>query len=50
MLKNIIENKLIEAKGIVGFYPANTVNEDDIEVYEDKEKTKVLCTLHTLRQ
>ena len=33
MLKDIIDNKLIEARGIVGFYRANTVNKDDIEIY-----------------
>ena len=50
MLEDIIKNKWIVARGIIGFYPANQVKEDDIEVYADKEKTKVLCTLHTLRQ
>lgn len=50
MLKELIENKYIEARGIIGFYPANTVNDDDIEVYEDREKTRKLCTFFTLRQ
>jgi cobalamin-dependent methionine synthase I len=30
MLKKIIDEKLIEARGIIGFYPANQVNIDDI--------------------
>ena len=38
MLDDIIKNKWIVAKGIIGFYPANTVHDDDIEVYADKEK------------
>lgn len=50
MIKDIIKNKWLEARGIIAFYPANTVNHDDIEVYEDESKQKVLTTLHTLRQ
>lgn len=49
MLKDIIEQGLIEARGIVGFYPANTVDDDDIELYEDQSRNKVVCKLHTLR-
>ena len=49
MLKDIIENKWIEARGIIGFYPANSNDEDDIEVYTDKDKSKLLCKYHTLR-
>jgi cobalamin-dependent methionine synthase I len=30
MLKQFIDQKLIEAKGIVGFYPCNQVEQDDI--------------------
>jgi 5-methyltetrahydrofolate--homocysteine methyltransferase len=30
MLKQIIEGKWLEARGIVGFYPANTIDHDDI--------------------
>lgn len=50
MLKKIIKNKWLEARGIIGFYPANTVNHDDIEVYAPEGDGKALCTLHTLRQ
>lgn len=50
MLKDIIDNKWVTARGIIGFYPANTIHDDDIEVYANKEKSEVLCTLHTLRQ
>jgi 5-methyltetrahydrofolate--homocysteine methyltransferase len=32
MLADIIENKLVEARGIVGFYPANQVDIDDVEI------------------
>lgn len=50
MLKKIIENKWLEARGIVGFYPANTVDHDDIEVYTPEGNHHVLGKLHTLRQ
>ena len=30
MLRELIDNKLVEARAIVGFYQANTVGDDDI--------------------
>src|SRR5690606_5462738 len=30
--------------------PANTVNQDDIEIYADRHRSQVLMTYHTLRQ
>ena len=50
MLNDIIEKDLIEARGIIGFWPANQVDHEDIEVYTDTSKSNVLCKLHTLRQ
>jgi len=32
MLKQIIDRKMIQANAVVGFYPANAVNDDDIEL------------------
>ncbi len=49
LLREIIEKKLLTAKGIYGFYPANSL-EDDIQVYADESRTKVVTTFHTLRQ
>ena len=49
VLKEIIENKLLTAKAVYGFFPANSV-EDDIEVYTDESRSEVLTTFHTLRQ
>ena len=49
LLKDIVDKKLLTAKGIFGFFPANSV-EDDIEVYADESRTEVLTTFHTLRQ
>lgn len=49
MLKKIIEEKWLTANAVIGLYPANAVNEDDIEVLDESSKT-VNCTFHTLRQ
>ncbi|MCB0615793.1 MAG: DUF559 domain-containing protein, partial [Phaeodactylibacter sp.] len=35
---------------VIGLFPANTVNDDDIEVYTDESRTEVKATLHMLRQ
>ncbi|MCP5048261.1 MAG: methionine synthase [bacterium] len=50
MLKKIIDENLLQAKGVVGFFPANRVGYDDIEVYEDESRSKVLKTFHMLRR
>ena len=47
MLNKIINNNWIEARGIVGFYPANQLNDDDIELFTPEGAH--LCKLHTLR-
>lgn len=48
MLGQLIAENWLEAKGIYGIFPANQVNDDDIEVYDNHGK--VLETLLTLRQ
>ena len=50
MLKKIVEQKWLTANAIIGLFPANTVNSDDIEIYADQSRSKVLMTYHTLRQ
>ncbi len=48
MLRKLIDEKLIRARAVFGFWPANQVGDDDLEVYgETGEK---LATLHHLRQ
>jgi 5-methyltetrahydrofolate--homocysteine methyltransferase len=49
MIQDAIAKKLLTARAIIGFWPANSVG-DDIEVYEDDSRKKVLATLHSLRQ
>jgi 5-methyltetrahydrofolate--homocysteine methyltransferase len=49
MIQDVIAKKLLTARAIIGFWPANSVG-DDIEVYEDDSRKKVIATLHSLRQ
>ncbi|MFT4635680.1 MAG: 5-methyltetrahydrofolate--homocysteine methyltransferase, partial [Chitinophagales bacterium] len=49
MLKQIIDEKWLEARGVIGFFPANSVA-DDIQIYTDETRTEVAKTLHHLRQ
>ena len=49
LLGQIVEKKLVTARAVTGFFPANSVG-DDIEVYADNSRTGVLTVLHTLRQ
>ncbi len=48
MLDKLIDEKLISARAVFGFWPANQVADDDIEVYGDDGQP--LATLHHLRQ
>ncbi|CAN7164713.1 methionine synthase [Acidovorax sp. LjRoot129] len=50
MLKKIIEGRWLTASGVMGLYPANSVNDDDIEFYTDESRTQVLMTWYGLRQ
>lgn len=49
MLKKIIDEKWLQANAVIGIYPANTVNHDDVEVLSEDGKS-VKCTFHTIRQ
>uniref|UniRef100_UPI00242DD0C2 vitamin B12 dependent-methionine synthase activation domain-containing protein n=1 Tax=Marinobacter nauticus TaxID=2743 RepID=UPI00242DD0C2 len=49
LLKQMIGDKRISARGVVGFWPANRRG-DDIVVYTDESRTEELTTLHHLRQ
>jgi 5-methyltetrahydrofolate--homocysteine methyltransferase len=49
LLDVIIEKKLITARGVYGFFPANAVG-DDVELYTDDTREKVLERFHFLRQ
>jgi 5-methyltetrahydrofolate--homocysteine methyltransferase len=49
MLKQIVEENWLVANAVFGLYPANAVG-DDIEIYEDESRSKVLMTWRGLRQ
>ena len=50
MLKRIVDEKLICARAVIGFWPAARVHGDDIEVYADDQRQQSIATLHHLRQ
>ncbi len=50
LLQQIIDEKWLTANAVIGFYPANSVDDDSIEVYTDETRSTVLQTLHHLRQ
>jgi 5-methyltetrahydrofolate--homocysteine methyltransferase len=49
LLDKIIDEKLIQARGVYGFFPANAVG-DDVELYTDDQRQSVLSRFHFLRQ
>jgi 5-methyltetrahydrofolate--homocysteine methyltransferase len=49
LLQKIVQQKLLTAKAVYGFFPANSVG-DDIELYTDESRATVHATFHTLRQ
>jgi 5-methyltetrahydrofolate--homocysteine methyltransferase len=49
LLQRIVDEKLFQANGVYGFYPANSEG-DDIIVYADTSRATELTRLHTLRQ
>jgi len=49
LLDRIVEQDLLVARGVYGFFPANTVG-DDIVIYRDDSRTAEAARLHNLRQ
>jgi 5-methyltetrahydrofolate--homocysteine methyltransferase len=49
LLERIVAEKLLVARAVIGFFPANSILED-IEIYADDSRTKILTRFHTLRQ
>ena len=50
MLKTIVDEKWFTAKAVFGLFPANSVNDDDIEIYTDASRSETIQTMLTLRQ
>lgn len=49
MLTKVLRENWLQARAVVGMFPANSVG-DDVEIYTDESRTTVLTTLHFLRQ
>jgi 5-methyltetrahydrofolate--homocysteine methyltransferase len=49
LLDRIVRQRLLSARGVFGFFPANSVG-DDIEVYADSSRAEGRATIHTIRQ
>ncbi|MBO2010616.1 methionine synthase [Hymenobacter negativus] len=50
MLRKIIDEKLLTARAVLGFWPANTKDYDTIEIYADDARDAVATEFFTLRQ
>ena len=50
MLQRLIDGRWLSASAVIGLYPANTVGDDDIELYTDETRSQVALTWHGLRQ
>jgi 5-methyltetrahydrofolate--homocysteine methyltransferase len=50
MLKRLIEGRWLTANAVMGFWPANSVNDDDIALYTDESRERVAMTWYGLRQ
>ncbi|WP_448254524.1 methionine synthase [Ottowia oryzae] len=50
MLKQIVDARWLTANAVVGFWPANTVQDDDIALYTDESRQSVALTWYGLRQ
>ncbi len=48
LLDKIIEKQMLEANGVIGFYPANSIGED-VEIYANESGSKTLATFRFLR-
>jgi 5-methyltetrahydrofolate--homocysteine methyltransferase len=50
MLKQVIREQWLTARGVIGLFPASSVDDDDVEIYTDESRQQVLTRLHFLRQ
>ncbi|SDB86411.1 methionine synthase (B12-dependent) [Paraburkholderia lycopersici] len=50
MLARLIQGRWLTANGVIALLPANTVNDDDIEIYTDESRSEIALTWRNLRQ
>jgi len=49
LLQRAIDGRWLQANGVLGFWPANTVDDDSIEIYTDERRSQVLMHWRPLR-
>jgi 5-methyltetrahydrofolate--homocysteine methyltransferase len=49
LLQRIVRERLLQAQGVFGFFPANSVG-DDIELYTGDDRKQLKAVIHTIRQ
>jgi 5-methyltetrahydrofolate--homocysteine methyltransferase len=49
LLEKITDQALLQARGVIGFWPANAIG-DDVALFTDESRSRPLATLHFLRQ
>ena len=49
MLQKVVDEKWLTARAVIGFFPANSFD-DDILVFSDESRDEVIAVLHHLRQ
>ena len=50
LLEKIISRRLLSVSAVFGLFPANTVDDDDVELYLDEERSGTRAKFHFLRQ
>ncbi|OUS10392.1 methionine synthase [Gammaproteobacteria bacterium 53_120_T64] len=50
MLRDLVDNHKLKANAVLGIWPANRVDGDDIEIYRDASANETLATSHAIRQ
>jgi len=50
MLALIVKERWLQARAVIGFFPANSIHDDDVELYTDDSRRETLSVFHFLRQ
>jgi 5-methyltetrahydrofolate--homocysteine methyltransferase len=50
MLEQLVQEKWLRARAVVGFFPANSCGDDDVDIFTDDTRRAVRLRLHHLRQ
>ncbi len=50
MLRELVEGGRLQARGVIGLFPANRINDEDIALFEDETRQQPLAVVHSLRQ